>query len=1002
MAAAGAVANMGGGMAQEKREQDEAQKDFNSYFLLQDKAYKISIPITTVAAFLVMVALHYLCPNEIIINGIFINDVRVYLQMIPVMLLTSLSGYAVGSLVVLIYFSWLMLFAGSGSFVFQPFMLLVSSLLANVPILNRWYKSYWKTGLAMLLFSLVLGNGWNMVFLVIEEKPFIGPVWFLIRLLIAVPPSMFVCAFCYCYYNFMPHSVRKLFFADSYASDEILDLQKALGKRQKFSIAKTITTTLVIEALVLMISAFGFAIGLVSEQFRANDWATMLFATKFFILMQIIAIPVVLTVISQFNVTITHPVILMAKAVEDSIRLNAPEGAPVQEEYVPCAPCPNKFPFSIRETRTVPKDFALDIHDININTHNELGILYQSLVAASDNVQCFLEAQKKKQQLEGELLVAQKASEAKTSFLSNVSHEIRTPINAVLGLDEMIVRETTDETIRQYALDIQNAGKSLLSLVNDILDFSKIESGKLEIIPVEYDLSSVVNDLVNMTQKRAHDKGLELHIEVDETLPHLLYGDEIRIKQCVLNILTNAIKYTKEGAVTLCITGKKTGEESLTLGVSIQDTGIGIKKEDLPKLFAAFQRIEEERNRTIEGTGLGMNITQRLLHLMGSELHVQSEYGVGSEFRFDVSQKVLDWEPIGSFMDTYHKTQGSVAAYREQFHAPEARVLVVDDTPLNLTVVKGLLKQTQMQVDTAGSAAAMLQMVTQKRYDILLVDHRMPVMDGVEALHAMHTLEGNLNEGVPCIALTANAISGAREMYLREGFTGYLTKPIDSKKLEHLLLEHLPPQKVERVETQEAEATPEEIPAEYAQLTGVDIAAGVANSGGVALYADVVRGFWEAIDAKSAQIERYAQDGDIKNYTILVHALKSSARLIGALELSSLAAGLEQSGDAGDKSAIAEKTPALLSLYRSYKERLAPVALPTSAEKEEKPPLSQEDFAAALSNLRECLEAFDFDTADSIIAMLEGYEIPAEEQNRFKAIKEAVSAVDQGTALSLL
>ena len=392
------------------------------------------------------------------------------------------------------------------------------------------------------------------------------------------------------------------------------------------------------------------------------------------------------------------------------------------------------------------------------------------------------------------------ASEAKSSFLSNMSHEIRTPINAVLGMNEMILRECDDNNILAYANSIRTAGSTLLGLVNDILDFSKIEAGKMEIIPVDYDLSSVINDLVNMIQTKADDNGLRLELDINSSVPKLLHGDEVRIKQIITNLLTNAVKYTEKGTVTLSIdyTGDPEKEDSVILEIAVIDTGIGIKKEDMNKLFSAFDRIEEERNRKIEGTGLGMNITKRLLEMMGSELIVESIYGMGSKFSFEIEQTVVKWDKLGSYAEAYKESIGKREKYHEQFRAPTAQVLVVDDTAMNLMVFKNLLKQTKVKIDTASSGDEGLSMSYNKKYDIIFLDHMMPEKNGIETLHELRSRPDDPNLKTPTVCLTANAISGAREQYLAEGFDDYLTKPIDPERLEAMLLEYLPGDKIER------------------------------------------------------------------------------------------------------------------------------------------------------------------------------------------------------------
>lgn len=387
--------------------------------------------------------------------------------------------------------------------------------------------------------------------------------------------------------------------------------------------------------------------------------------------------------------------------------------------------------------------------------------------------------------------LADESNQSKSRFLSNLSHEIRTPINAVLGLDEMIIRESNEEAIKDYAKDIQSSGKTLLSLVNDVLDISKIEAGKLELVKVDYNVSSFVNDIVNMISGKAYDKGLSFQVEIPEDMPHLLYGDEIRIKQIIMNLLSNAVKYTKMGEVKLCISYRKQDEDSIILSVMVRDTGKGIKQEDLEKLFMPFQRIEEKRNRNIEGTGLGMSITKQLLGLMDSRLVVDSVYGLGSDFSFEIVQTVKDWSPIGNYQEAYRKIKKQESTYRERFRAPDAKILIVDDTPLNVKVFKGLLKQTEVQIDEAYSGREGITKAQNEEYDILFIDHMMPDIDGIETLKQIQQSDGP-NANKPMIALTANAVSGSREMYIREGFAEYITKPIEPDKLERMMLRFLP------------------------------------------------------------------------------------------------------------------------------------------------------------------------------------------------------------------
>lgn len=396
--------------------------------------------------------------------------------------------------------------------------------------------------------------------------------------------------------------------------------------------------------------------------------------------------------------------------------------------------------------------------------------------------------------MERDKVQAQRESEAKARFLANMSHEIRTPINAVIGMNEMVLRESSEEAIRNYALDIRNAGQTLLSMINEVLDFSRIESGKLELVPAEYDLGSMLHDISNMITLKAKSKGIRLNLRVSDTLPCRLYGDEIRIRQVLINLLNNAVKYTEKGSVTLRVSGERDGEDEI-FHFSVEDTGIGIKEEDIPKLFEAFERIEETRNRNVEGTGLGMNIAMQLLTLMDSRLEVKSVYGEGSVFSFDLRQRIVNADPVGNLEENIRK-RATEYTYATLFTAPEARILVVDDNDVNRRVFAGLLKKTRIAIEEAGSGAECLQKVFEKHYDIIFLDHMMPEMDGIETIRLIHAKREHPCKHTPVVALTANAVSGAREMYLAEGFDGFLSKPVAPDKLEQMIVQLLPEEKI--------------------------------------------------------------------------------------------------------------------------------------------------------------------------------------------------------------
>ena len=607
---------------------------------------------------------------------------------------------------------------------------------------------------------------------------------------------------------------------------------------------------------------------------------------------------------------------------------------------------------------------------------------------------------------EHQTALSESANKAKSDFLSRMSHEIRTPINAVMGMDEMILRESKDPAVLEYAHNLQNAARTLLELINDILDFSKIEAGKMEIIPAEYQLGSLLNDLVNMIRKRAENKGLSFQVEANPNLPTTLFGDEMRIKQVITNLLTNAIKYTEKGGAHLKVDFSPIDEEQISLKVSVSDTGIGIKPEDMDKLFSSFERIEEKRNRSIEGTGLGMNIAQQLLTMMGGKLQVKSVYGKGSTFSFQIVQKVMNPAPLGDFETACHQSLSCHKDYQASFRAPEGKILVVDDTVMNLTVVKGLLKQTKIQIDTAQSGLECLGLVQKKKYDIIFLDHMMPNMDGIETLKAMVKLTSNLNEETPVISLTANAIRGAREQYLEAGFQDYLTKPINCAKLEEMIIKYMPQDKLTMLTAEEgaleAEAAEEvHLPDWLTAAEGLDTEAGVGHCGSVAAYLDVLAVFADSIQRTAQEIEGYFQSEDWKSYTTKVHALKSTAKIIGADELSERARRLEDAGSAGYIDEIRQDHRALMELYLTYAEKLAPM-LPQEEDMRDKPPIDPAELTEAFEAMSEMAAAFDYDSLQFLFESLDEYQLPEKEAALYKEIKSAAAVPDWDKVKELL
>ncbi|MBR0100519.1 MAG: response regulator, partial [Treponema sp.] len=417
-----------------------------------------------------------------------------------------------------------------------------------------------------------------------------------------------------------------------------------------------------------------------------------------------------------------------------------------------------------------------------------------------------------------------------------------------------------------------------------------------------------------------------------------------------------------------------------------------------------------------------------LLQAMGSKLEVRSVYGKGSDFSFKVEQEVLDWDNIGEYEEMKEKLEAETAAYKESFQAPDAKILVVDDTPLNLTVIRGLLSSTRIHVDTAESGFDALKMAREKKYDMILVDHRMPKMDGIEMLHVLRGDESSRNRYSTCIALTANAISGAKEMYIEAGFDDYLSKPVEASKLEEMLARYLPREKIlhsgqegfiekksggwngiERRNPPVNSKGAREAIGIWKKIFDLDIVNGIHNCASGEIFLSAIKNFYDSIDEKSDLIEQYKNAENWNDYTVLVHALKSSARLIGAMELSEQAAFLEKCGDEaklGDKDAVSiinEKTAPLLTLYKSYSQKLASLlGIPTAPQEDSRPQIEQAKLNDALSALKEVVSVFDFDSADAIMAELEKYSMPKDFEEKYKKIKKAVQSVDHTAIMQLL
>ena len=595
-------------------------------------------------------------------------------------------------------------------------------------------------------------------------------------------------------------------------------------------------------------------------------------------------------------------------------------------------------------TRSLDQASAANLYDIIPVVLFIISAILIGFVVAVILVVYFAQHAAENSQLREARQIAERSSAAKSEFLANMSHEIRTPINAVMGMNEIVLRESRQardrlpedsEAVRDifadissYAGIIDSAGKNLLSIINDILDISKIEAGKMEIREDAYQLSSVLNDVCSLAGFRARSRNLAFRVNVDERLPDRLFGDALRIRQILLNILNNAVKYTNQGSVTLSVStdadSPAEAGQIMNLVFSVKDTGVGIRPEDLEKLYDKFERIRPVEEGTVEGTGLGLTICRNLLDMMGGTIRVESVYGEGSVFTVSIPQKIVSPEPVGSFRERFESGTEPADLPQELFRAPDAHILIVDDTRMNLTVVEGLLKKTAIRIDTADSGEAALQCTLSVPYDLILMDQRMPGMDGSEAMHRIREQENGANRLTPVICLTADAVSGAEERYLREGFTDYLSKPIESRILWKKLISLLPPEKVIFLPAGQEEDKPDRNAP--SPVAGTDFSAlraeGVDPDQGLKycrqdenLYRSLLSEFAAEAADNERLLEQYYRSAAWKDYTILVHSIKSVSATIGASRLSETAAKQEAAGRKEDIAELTQGHPNLLSLY---------------------------------------------------------------------------------------
>lgn len=583
-------------------------------------------------------------------------------------------------------------------------------------------------------------------------------------------------------------------------------------------------------------------------------------------------------------------------------------------------------------------------------------------------------------------------SEVKTEFLANMSHEIRTPVNIILGMNNMILRTTSEASTRQYADNIESAGKSLLGLINDILDFSKISTGKFSIVETEYAFSDIIKDTIRMFKPRVESKNLVFTFDVDPFLPSVFYGDNLRIQQIINNLLSNAVKYTDTGSVNLKISSIPSEQaDQIVLVLEVADTGKGINKADMELLFKDFERLDMYKNKTIEGTGLGLAITKSLIDLMHGSINVESDYGKGSVFTVSLPQRVVDPAPLGDVNRYFYDQDAHSKEYHPRFIAPRASVLVVDDTEMNLVVLKHLLSGTKVHIDTCKSGAECIEIMHDIHYDVVFLDIRMPGMDGVETLETLR--RENLVKDTVVIALTADAVNGAKDRYLNKGFEDYLSKPVDPQMLEQVLFSYLPDDKIEEEFDTLSSSDDEQLPEWLKNIHALNIREGISFCGSARIYLDTVKNYASAFSDNMAVIKKSLAVGDIDMYTTKVHALKSSSRIIGALELSDRFAVLEEAGDRKDTVYIRKHTGEVLDAYAGLCEQFRPLIVFEGVDKTGIM-IDIDHVAGLYRHLKEYVEEFNDEALSSMLRALSRYDFPDNEQDRFNALVDAHSRMD--------
>ncbi|MCR5291141.1 MAG: response regulator [Treponema sp.] len=618
-------------------------------------------------------------------------------------------------------------------------------------------------------------------------------------------------------------------------------------------------------------------------------------------------------------------------------------------------------------------------------------------------------------------------------FLANMSHEIRTPMNAIVGMSELAMDFNIGDNEKKTIQQIRSSGINLVEIVNDILDFSKISSGKMEIVPQTYDLIKLMNDVMNVVEVRLKGKPVELLLEIDPSLASKYYGDDVRIRQVLINLAGNASKFTEKGFIKLRVEDLSAYHEHEGIKFSVIDSGIGIKKEDIGKLFKAFQQVDMQMNRAKGGTGLGLSISKNLVSLMNGSIGVTSEYGKGSNFYIELPQKRMSDDTCGkqykSLLDNAPQCAESpnlkqvsltlinspeyAYLFSEKisalpFTAPDAKVLVVDDNEVNLQVADGLLKKFNITCTTCLSGYKALELLKTQRFDIIFMDHQMPGMDGVETFEKIRAMESSLpdDKKTVVIVLSANAVNGAREMFLSRGFNDFVAKPVQQKELSECLGKWLKKELIQPLQNNPQDLPEDyDIPEDFPFLPRfqINVKEAVIAAGGFTNWLPLVKTFAASIQEKANLIQKYFDDNSFKNYTIQVHALKSAARIIGADRLSAMAAELEADGnnilkmEKISKTYILEVKPknaALVAFYRSYTELLQPVQEYGNAVNTEKRDASDQEIATIIQALRNACSDSDLPEVESQFALLQQIQLPDSLNQKMAALSKAVEDIE--------